>query len=69
MSPRDEDEAKAIASELVLLKNRLGRIGMYKTMQAMDGLAGTLAYELAELMPKKKPKIAFSPSGSNTCCM
>lgn len=40
-------EAKAIASELVKLKDRLGRIGMFQTMHAMDAPTGKLGYELA----------------------
>lgn len=47
MTTEQVEEAKTIASELVKLKDRLGRIGMFKTMHAMDAATGSLGYELA----------------------
>lgn len=42
------EEVRKIASELVFIKNRLGRLGAYKTMHAIDAATTAIGYELAE---------------------
>ncbi len=48
MASQFEKDVKQIASELVLIKDRLARLGMFKTMHAVDSVTGSLGYELAD---------------------
>lgn len=41
-------EGQKIASELAFIKSRLGKIGLYKSMHAIDKATGPLGFELAE---------------------
>lgn len=41
-------EGREIALQLVQIKNRLGQLGLYRTMQKLDLATNEIGYELAE---------------------
>ena len=44
----DLPDARRIAAELVAIKDRLGRLGLFQTMHAMDEATGKLGFEIEE---------------------
>jgi hypothetical protein len=42
-----------LATEMNLIKNELGRLGMFKTMHAMDEATRALGWELSERIEKQ----------------
>lgn len=48
MKLRDLPQAKRIASDLTLLKNELGKLGLFKSMHQMDAAIGALGFEIED---------------------
>lgn len=58
MASEFQTDVQTIAVELNFIKDRLARLGMFKTMHAVDKVTGALGYELAE----KLEPIRFAPT-------
>ncbi len=50
MRPADYADATDLARQLVVIKDKLGRLGLFKSMHAMDAVTGALGFEIAEHM-------------------
>ena len=51
---RIREGRKRIALEIVMLKQRLGDLELYKTMHAMEEAVRSIGWELAEQLEKEK---------------
>lgn len=45
-------EGRQIATQLVQIKARLGQLGLFRTMHALDAATTAIGYELAEQFPR-----------------
>ena len=51
---RQEAQARELAITLVKLKDKAGRMGMYKTMHALDEATRAIGWEIAEKKARAK---------------
>jgi hypothetical protein len=54
LSPRKYKEHQALINALVVLKEKFGRIGMYRTMHKMEYAVKECGWELADIMEGKQ---------------
>jgi hypothetical protein len=55
--PEDRQAALALTDELVSIKAKLGQLGLFKTMHALNGATQAIGYEIAEKLCRTAPRV------------